>query len=134
MNVCQGFEHVTIASQSKKSCMKSYKVRFFLDPREELLIINGYIKLLPGSKVEVNSCLKITVIDTIQCNLEEAGCDRKIYCRKKIYVFVKLEEKIRYSINVKLDSEIFYEIEAIINNGWCGDSIRKGNFLNGETH
>ena len=134
MNVCQGFEHVTIASQSKKSCMKSYKVRFFLDPREELLIINGYIKLLPGSKIEVNSCFKITVIDTIQCNLEEAGCDRKIYCRKKIYVFVKLEEKIRYSINVKLDSEIFYEIEAIINNGWCGDSIRKGNFLNGETH
>ena len=134
MNVCQGFEHVTIASQSKKSCMKSYKVRFFLDPREELLIINGYIKLLPGSKIEVSSCLKITVIDTIQCNLEEPGCDRKIYCRKKIYVFVKLEEKIRYSINVKLDSEIFYEIEAIINNGWCGDSIRKGNFLNGETH
>ena len=35
---------------------------------------------------------------------------------------------------MKVDSEIFFEISATINNGWCGDAIRKGDFLNDEGH
>ena len=33
---------------------------------------------------------------------------------------------------MNVDSETLFEIEATLNNGWCGDAIRKGDFLNDE--
>ena len=78
--------------------------------------------------------MNLKVTDSIQCNLEEHGCDRKIYYKEKLYNFEKTGDRIRYRIKVKVDSETLFEIEATINNGWCGDDIRKGDFLNDEAH
>ena len=44
------------------------------------------------------------------------------------------KEKIRYRIKAKIDFETFFEIEATISNSWCGNSIRKEDFLNGKAH
>lgn len=97
-------------------------------------MIGGYIQLPPESQINEKSCLKIKVTDTIQCGPREVGCDRKVYYEQKIYNFEKTEDRITYRINMKVDTETLFEISAIINNGWCGDSIRKGDFLNDEAH
>ena len=44
------------------------------------------------------------------------------------------KEKIRYRIKAKIDFETFFEIEATISNGGCGNSIRKEDFLNDKAH
>ena len=49
-----------------------------------------------------------------------------------MYNFQKTGDRIRYQIDMNVDSETVFEIEATINNGWCGDAIRKGDFLNDE--
>ena len=51
-----------------------------------------------------------------------------------MYNFQKTGDQIRYQIDMNVDSETVFEIEAAINNGWCGDAIRKGDFLNDEAH
>ena len=109
-------------------------INHFSDPRDQTLVIGGYIQLPLESQIKEKSCLKIKVTDTVQCGLEEAGCDRKVYYEQKIYSLEKTEDRITYRINVKVDTETLFEISATINNGWCGNSIRKGDFLNDEAH
>ena len=98
------------------------------------LTVGGYIGLPLQSQIRENSCLKIKVTDTIQCSPGEVGCSRKVYYEEKMYNFQKTGDRIRYQIDMNVDSETVFEIEATINNGWCGDAIRKGDFLNDEAH
>ena len=109
-------------------------ITFTLEPRDKTLTVVGYIGLPSQSQIRENSCLKIKVTDTIQCSSREVACSRKIYYEKKIYNFEKTGDRIRYQIDMKVDSETLFEIEARISNGWCGDAIRKGDFLNDEVH
>ena len=104
------------------------------ESREETITVQGYIQLPPQSEIKENSCLSLKVTDSIQCNLEENGCGRKVYYKEKLHSFEKTGDRIRYRIKVKVDSETLFEIETTINNGWCGDAIRKGDFLNDEAH
>ena len=106
----------------------------FSESRDETLTIGGYIQLPSKSVIKENSCLKIAVTDAILCSLGQVGCDRKVYYEEKRNNFEKSRDRIRYRIDVKVDSEILFEISAIITNGWCGDAIRKGDFLNDEGH
>ena len=106
----------------------------FSEFRDVTLTIGGYIQLPSKSVIKENSCLKIKVTDAIQCGLGQVGCDRKVYYEEKQNNFEKTGDRIRYQINVKVDSETLFEISATINNGWCGDAIRKGDFLNDEGH
>ena len=105
-----------------------------LEPRNKTLTVVGYIGLPPESHIRENSCLKIKVTDTIQCSSGEVGCSRKVYYEEKMYNFEKIGDRIRYQIDMKIDSETLFQIEGKINNGWCGDAIRKGDFLNDEAH
>lgn len=102
------------------------------ESRDETITVEGYIQLPPQSRIKENSCLNLKVTDSIQCNPEEHGCSRKIYYKEKLYNFEKTGNRIRYRIKVNVDSETLFEIEATLNNGWCGDAIRKGDFLNDE--
>ena len=96
------------------------------------MTVVGYILLPAESVIQQNSCLRIRVTDTRQCKF--GSCDRKVYYEEKILNFVNNKEKIRYQITMEVDSNMLFSITATINNGWCGDTTRKGDYLNDVAH
>ena len=96
------------------------------------MTVVGYILLPAESVIQQNSCLRIRVTDARQC--EFGNCDRKVYYEEKIYNFVNNQDKIRYQITMEVDSNMLFSIAATINNGWCGDTTRKGDYFNDVAH
>ena len=96
------------------------------------MTVVGYILLPVESVIQQNSCLKIRVTDTRLC--EFGSCDRKVYFEEKIYNLVNNQDKIRYQITMEVDSNMLFSIAATINNGWCGDTTRKGDYFNDVAH
>ena len=96
--------------------------------------VSGNIILPPQSKIDDASCLKLEVTDTIQCNLEEVGCDRKVFYQNIIPNVVINQGKVLYLLEINPGSNNLFEISGAINNGWCGDGIKDGDYFTDVTH
>lgn len=99
-----------------------------------LLRVSGNFILPPQSKIDDASCLKLEVTDTIQCNLEEVGCDRKVFYQNIIPNAVINQDKVLYTLEINPGSNNVFEISGTINNGWCGDGIKDGDYFTDVIH
>ena len=96
--------------------------------------VSGNIILPPQSRIDDASCLKLEIADTIQCSLEEVGCDRKVFYQNIIPNIVINQGKVLYTLEINPGSNNLLEISGTINNGWCGDGIKDGDYITDATH
>ena len=96
--------------------------------------VSGNIILPPQSRIDDASCLKLEIADTIQCSLEEVGCDRKVFYQNIIPNIVINQGKVLYALEINPGSNNLLEISGTINNGWCGDGIKDGDYITDSTH
>ena len=98
------------------------------------LRVSGNIILPPQSRIDDASCLKLEITDTIQCSLEEVGCDRKVFYQNIIPNIVINQGKVLYTLEINPGSNNLFEISGTINNGWCGDGIKDGDYITDAAH
>lgn len=130
--------------KNAKCKLTELKIRSYFickDDKEEKVFsvkIVGYVKLepVPNAQLLPGSCINIVVRDSRQCS-ETDECGNRILAKKQIKGERALKVtggKLRYSVKLSDGQPGTYEMEVVVNNGWCRQLEGKEYLRNGDYH